>query len=100
VKAAVLLLVEFLVLPVVVGLLVAHLDRESGRLSRKIVRAAARMLPPDRRDEERDEWLDHVITAGERGIRPLTRALSIAFVAAPLLAVGLRIGRSARRVPR
>jgi hypothetical protein len=100
VEEAALLLVEFLVLPVVIGLLVAHLDRESGRLSRALVRAAARLLPAERRDDERDEWLDHVESAGERGLLPLTRALSIALVAAPLLAVGLRVGRSASRAHR
>jgi hypothetical protein len=85
-----------LLLPFLATLLAAHIDRESGRISRAIVRAASRLLPAARREEERDEWLDHVESAGEHGVLPLTRALSIALIGAPLLAVGLRVGRRRR----
>ncbi|HEU4944869.1 MAG TPA: hypothetical protein VFT10_06865 [Solirubrobacterales bacterium] len=91
-------LIEYLLLPFATTLLAAYVDRHSGRLSRALVRAAARLLPAARRDDERDEWLDHVAAAGENGMLPLTRALSIALLAAPLLAIGLRVGRSRRRV--
>jgi hypothetical protein len=93
-------LVDYLLLPLVVTLLGAHVDRESGRLAEGLVAAAARLLPAEKREEERCEWLDHVATAGERGVLPLTRALSIALIAAPTLAVGLRVGRSRRRASR
>lgn len=89
-------LVAIAVLPFVATLLAAHLDRESGALARGLVGAAALLLPADRREDERDEWLDHVESAGEHGVLPLTRALSIALVAAPLLAIGLRVGRARR----
>lgn len=93
-------IVDVVLLPFVATLLAAHIDRESGRLARTLVMAAACLLPASRREEERDEWIDHVETAGEKGVLPLTRALSIAFLAAPLLAVGLRIGRARRRLSR
>lgn len=90
-------LVAFVLLPFVLTLLAAHVDRESGRLARALVIHAVRLLPTARRQDERDEWLDHVESAGEHGVAPLTRALSIALVAVPLLAIGLRVGRSRRR---
>jgi hypothetical protein len=89
-------LLESILLPFLISLLAAHVDRASGRISRHIVRGASRLLPTPRREEECDEWLDHVASAGEHGLPPLTRALSIAFIAAPLLAIGLRIGRRRR----
>ena len=61
-----------------------------------VVRGAARLLPARDRADLRDEWIDHVRRAGEQGLLPLTRALSIALIAAPSLAVGLRVGRRRR----
>lgn len=90
------LFVDVALMPFLVTLLAAHLDRESGVLARMLVRAAARLLPANRRQDEVDEWLDHLETAGERGVLPLTRALSITLIAAPSLAVGLRVGRRRR----
>jgi len=87
-------------LPFVVTLLAAHIDRESGIIARALVKMAARLLPTDKRADEYDEWMDHVEAAGEHGVLPLTRALSITFIAAPLLAVGFRIGRARRRILR
>lgn len=87
-------------LPFIATLLASHVDRESGSLARLLVAIAARLLPADRRDDERDEWLDHVEEAGERGVLPISRALSIALIAAPLLAIGMRVGRSRRRTTR
>jgi hypothetical protein len=86
------------VLPILASLLAAEIDRESGRMAVTLVRAASRLLPADRRDEECEEWLDHVLAAGEHGLLPLTRALSITIVGVPLLAIGLRIGRTGARV--
>ena len=90
-------IVDYVLMPLLATLLGAHIDREGGRLARAVVRLASRLLPPHRRQSELDEWLDHVESAGEQGIQPLTRAISIAMFAAPFLAVGLRIGRSRRR---
>jgi len=89
-------LVETILIPFLISLLAAHVDRASGRIAETMVHGASKLLPADRREEERDEWLDHVASAGEHGVLPLTRALSIAFIAAPLLAVGLRVGRRRR----
>ncbi len=89
-------LIDVLALPFLATLLAAHLDRESRELAELVVRGAARALPPRDRADIRDEWLDHVRTAGEHGVLPLTRALSIALIAAPSLAVGLRVGRRRR----
>ena len=94
------LIVSAALLPFVATLLAAHIDREGGELARALVTVAARLLPGHQRQDELEEWLDHLITAGEHGVLPLTRALSIACIAAPLLAVGLRIGRSERRASR
>lgn len=90
-------IVDAAMMPFIATLLAAHLDRESGNLSRALVKAAARLLPGERREDERDEWLDHLGSAGEHGVLPLTRAVSIALLAAPALAIGLRVGRSRRR---
>ncbi len=89
-------LVAAVVLPFLVGLLAAHVDRESGALAELVVRGAAALLPRRERADFRDEWLDHVHSAGEHGLIPLTRGLSIALIAAPSLAVGLRVGRRRR----
>lgn len=91
------LLVDVALMPFLAGLLAAHLDRESGSLARGLVAVAARLLPANRRQDELDEWIDHLETAGEQGVLPLTRAISIALIAAPALAVGLRVGRRRAR---
>lgn len=92
-------IVAIAVLPFIATLLAAHLDREAGALARSLVEVAAGLLPAEERADMRDEWRDHVASAGERGVLPLTRAISIALIAAPTLAVGLRIGRR-QRAPR
>jgi hypothetical protein len=89
-------LVDVLLLPFLAALLAAQLDRESGQLAELVVRGAAKTLPSRDRADIHDEWLDHVRSAGEHGVLPLTRALSIALIAAPSLAVGLRVGRRRR----
>jgi hypothetical protein len=83
--------------PFLVALLAAQLDRTGSELAVLLVRAATVLLPRSDRSAFRDEWLDHVCAAGERGVLPLTRAFSICVIAAPLLAVGLRVGRHRSR---
>ena len=83
-------------LPFLMALLAIDLDRDSATRAAALVRVAARLLPKSDREDLRDEWLDHVASAGEHGLAPLGAALSIAVVAAPLLAVGLRVGRRRR----
>jgi hypothetical protein len=78
--------------PFFAALIAAEIDRGSGEMATAIVRVAARALPRAKRAELREEWIDHVQTAGERGVLPLTRAASILFIAAPTLAIGLRVG--------
>jgi hypothetical protein len=89
--------VAMVVLPFLVTLAAAHIDRESGRIARTVVHGAAHLIPEARREEELDEWIDHLESAGEQGLLPLTCALSIALISAPALAVGLRVGRRRRR---
>lgn len=90
--------VDFVILPLLATLIAAHLDREAGELAVGLVGLAARLLPAHRREEHLDEWIDHILCAGECGVAPLTRAFSIALIAAPALGVGLRVGRARRKV--
>jgi hypothetical protein len=60
-----------------VGLLAAELDRSGRHLALRIVRLVARLVPPERRSELIDEWGDHVLAAGEEGLRPLIAAFSV-----------------------
>lgn len=85
-----LLLIEFVVGPILVGLVIAELDREGGWLAVRIVSFATLLLPHDSREEREDEWVDHVLAAGEEGLRPLFTALGIALLAAPHLAFSER----------
>jgi hypothetical protein len=89
-------LVSAALLPFVFTLLAAQLDRGGPRLACALVNLSARLLPLERRAEERDAWIDHIECAQEAGLEPLTRALTIALIAAPTLAVGLRVGRRRR----
>lgn len=83
-------------LPFVVSLLAAQIDRSGPRLAHALVEFCVYLIPFERRADERDAWIDHIECAEEAGLEPLTRALTIAFVAAPCLAIGLRIGRRRR----
>jgi hypothetical protein len=89
-------LVSAALLPFVFTLLAAQLDRSGPRLARALVELSVRLLPDERRAEERDAWIDHIECAQEAGLEPLTRALTIALLAAPSLAIGLRVGRTRR----
>ncbi len=79
------------VAPVVAGLLVIELDRGGGPIATGIVRSASRLLPKSARAENADEWADHVLSAGDVGLRPVLVALEIAIVSAPRIALRLRL---------
>ena len=89
-------IINAFVVPFFAALLATHVDRWGGELARSLVRAAAGLLPRADRADFCDEWLDHVQSAGEHGLPPLTRAITIALIAAPSLALGLRVGRRKR----
>jgi hypothetical protein len=89
-------LVSAALLPFVFTLLAAQLDRAGARLAHDLVDLCVRLLPAERRADERDAWIDHIECAQEAGLEPLTRALTIALIAAPALAVGMRVGRRRR----
>jgi hypothetical protein len=91
------ILIDCALLPFAATLLAAHIDREGGAVARAIVRAAARLLPREVREEHLTEWIDHIESAGENGVFPLIQALSIGLLGAPCLAIGLRVGRNRRR---
>jgi hypothetical protein len=75
------------------GLLAIELHRCSAPISRYLVHRAARLLPQGDREYFLNQWLRRVRKAGEQGVFPLARALPIFLIAAPLLGVGLRVGR-------
>jgi hypothetical protein len=87
------LIVATCVLPLIAALIAAHIERDGGQIAEMLVSAAASILPAREQKDWRDEWLDHVQSAGEHGVLPLSRAVSILLLAAPLLAIGLRLGR-------
>jgi hypothetical protein len=85
-------LLAFVLLPLTVALLAAELDREGGRIAVRIVDLASRVLPRHSRVDHRDEWVDHVLSSGEVGVRPGLSAIAIALIAAPRLALAERLG--------
>ena len=90
-------LIAVVVTPVIAGLLVIELDRER-RSVRDADRSARQSLLPKRvRREHADEWADHVVSVGEAGLRPLIAAIPIAVVAAPKVALRLRVRPAAGR---
>jgi hypothetical protein len=70
--------------PLLATWLAAELDRESLRVAAAIVKLAAKLMPPDVRAAEHEEWDAHVNDAGQYGLRPVIAALSIAAVAPAL----------------
>ena len=79
----------------------ATLARRNGRrVAERLVRAAGLLVPVSERADQCAEWLDHVRSAGEKGIRPIACALSIALVAAPLIAVLARYDARRRQATR
>jgi hypothetical protein len=59
------------------GLLVAEVDRSGRYLALRIVGLAARPVPQGQRAALADEWRDHVLAAGEHGLRPLIASVSV-----------------------
>lgn len=60
-----------------VSLLAAEVDRSGRLVALRVVGLAVRLLPPKRRDDLESEWRDHVLLAGEDGLRPVIAAGSI-----------------------
>lgn len=80
-------------LPILLGLLAAELDRTGGVVAVRIVKSGGRLLPAKDREHLVEEWTDHVLSAGEAGMRPVGAALSILIFAAIRLAFRLRVRR-------
>jgi hypothetical protein len=89
-------LVATLTLSLLAGLLAIELHRCGAPISRELVHRAARLLPRGDREYFLNQWLRRVRKAGEQGVLPLARALPIVLIAAPLLCIGLRVGRGKR----
>jgi hypothetical protein len=83
-------LVALVLAPIFVGLATTELDRSGRRIAVPLVRLASHLLPAAARQEHVDEWVDHVLAAGEEGMRPVLAALSIAFWGAPVMGAWLR----------
>ena len=90
-------LIAVVLTPVIAGLLVIELDRSGGLFATRIVRLASVLLPKRVRREHADEWADHVLSLGEAGLRPVIAAIAIALVAAPKIALRLRVRPAAGR---
>jgi hypothetical protein len=75
---------------ILVALLAAEIDRSGRHLGLLIVRIAARLLPARVRGDAQAEWADHVLSAGDAGMRPVFTAISIALLGAPRLALRYR----------
>lgn len=73
------------------GLLVAELDRSGRLLGVWIVRAASWLLPKRCRQSHASEWRDHILCAGDEGLKPVLVAVHIAILGAPRIAVRLRM---------
>ena len=84
-------MVVLVLAPVVAGLLASALDRSGGLIATRMVRLASCLLPANVRTENGDEWVDHVMSAGEVGLRPVLIAIEIACVTAPKIALRLRL---------
>lgn len=77
---------------VLLGVLSADVDRNAARIGVKVVTIAALLIPRRERADCVAEWTDDVLSASEdgQGVRPLSKALGIALIGAPLLAVLVR----------
>jgi hypothetical protein len=65
-----------------IGLLAVELDRSGRHAALRVVSLAAYLLPARIRDDMEAEWRDHVLSAGEAGMRPVLAAISIVRAAA------------------
>jgi hypothetical protein len=82
-----------ILLPILLGLFAAELDRTGGVVGVRIVRFGGRLVPARCREPLVDEWVDHVLSAGDAGLRPVGAAFSILIFAALRLAFRLRVRR-------
>jgi hypothetical protein len=62
---------------ILITLLAAELDRSGRYFGLRLVGLLSRLLPARMRRDMTDEWGDHVLTAGEQGLRPVLTALSL-----------------------
>lgn len=85
------------VTPILLSLLANELDRSGGLIARPIVRLASWLLPRNIRTANADEWQDHVLCAGEQGLRPVGIALQIALITAPRIALRSHLRPAAGR---
>jgi hypothetical protein len=73
------------------ALLAAEVDRSGRLIALRLVRSAAKLLPSRIREGNEAQWTDHVLCAGEMGLRPVVVALWIVFMGAPRLAFRYRV---------
>ena len=82
--------IGMVLLTVTATLFATELDRRGGLIAVRLVRLASRLLPRSIRQDSADEWVDHIRREGEEGMLPVLGALSIAFFAAPRIALRRR----------
>lgn len=83
--------VSLLLAGLATALLASEVDRSGRLFGVRVVRAASWLLPPSLRERLGPEWEDHVLCAGEEGLRPVVAALGIALLAAPRIAAQARL---------
>jgi hypothetical protein len=79
--------VDVAIAPVAAAMLGAEFDRSGEFIGRRIVLLASRVLPQEIRKAHSEEWLDHVRSAGDDGLRPVLTAIDIALRSAPRIAL-------------
>jgi hypothetical protein len=84
-------MVSLLLAGLAMALLASELDRSGRLFGVRVVRAASWLLPARLREGWTAEWEDHVLCAGEEGLRPVLAALGIALIAAPRIAAQVRL---------
>jgi hypothetical protein len=62
---------------VFIGLLAVEMDRSGRHVALRVVSLASYLLPTRIRGDFEAEWRDHVLAAGEEGLRPVLAAMSI-----------------------
>jgi hypothetical protein len=84
---------------VTAGICLARLSGAGPGLATSLVRSAARLLPPMERQRYEAEWIDHVQSEADP-LAGIGAAISIALLAAPTLAIGVRVGHAAATTDR
>jgi hypothetical protein len=74
-----------------VNLLSSQLSRLSPLAARRLLRVALVALPPSERGDQFDEWVDHLSTAGDDGVRALLLVFSLIVRALPRLVCRSRL---------